>query len=308
MAARRLGRHRGRRLSPSAMLTAATSSATGSASAMTALPHLNYSSYTWLLDPMSRRRSAARDRDRLLAAEPARRPTADPGPGLLAGRRPRRFAHGQRGRDPAQRGRRIRHRGLASCIPAASARCTSGRSRARGSTWRTDAVMRTATAKELRRVDPAVRTRRGPPALGVGHRRARPGTATHASGDSLVSTDFLAFVFPARSPGSVPMPASPRTTATRCASSVCSPAGTAIVDLSHRAVLTVSGPDRLSWLDSLTSQQLVDARSRRVQRDPRARPDRPDRVRHARPRRRRDTWLLLERDEAAELARLAHRR
>jgi folate-binding Fe-S cluster repair protein YgfZ len=29
-------------------------------------------------------------------------------------------------------------------------------------------------------------------------------------------------------------------------------AGTAIVDLSDRAVLTLTGPDRLSWLDSLT--------------------------------------------------------
>jgi tRNA-modifying protein YgfZ len=34
-------------------------------------------------------------------------------------------------------------------------------------------------------------------------------------------------------------------------------AGRAIVDLSHRAVLTVSGPDRLSWLDSLTSQAVA---------------------------------------------------
>ncbi|TPW75528.1 CAF17-like 4Fe-4S cluster assembly/insertion protein YgfZ [Schumannella soli] len=33
-------------------------------------------------------------------------------------------------------------------------------------------------------------------------------------------------------------------------------AGEAVVDLSDRAVLTVTGPDRLSWLDSLTSQSL----------------------------------------------------
>ncbi|GAB3410423.1 folate-binding protein YgfZ [Schumannella luteola] len=33
-------------------------------------------------------------------------------------------------------------------------------------------------------------------------------------------------------------------------------AGDAIVDLSDRAVLTITGPDRLSWLDSLTSQSL----------------------------------------------------
>ncbi len=34
-------------------------------------------------------------------------------------------------------------------------------------------------------------------------------------------------------------------------------AGEAIVDLSHRGVVIVSGPDRLSWLHSMTSQQLT---------------------------------------------------
>ncbi len=34
-------------------------------------------------------------------------------------------------------------------------------------------------------------------------------------------------------------------------------AGDAIVDLSDRAVITVTGPDRLTWLDSLTSQSLT---------------------------------------------------
>ena len=33
--------------------------------------------------------------------------------------------------------------------------------------------------------------------------------------------------------------------------------GLAIVDLSHRGVVTVTGPDRLSWLHSITSQQLT---------------------------------------------------
>lgn len=33
--------------------------------------------------------------------------------------------------------------------------------------------------------------------------------------------------------------------------------GNAVVDLSHNGILTVSGPDRLSWLGSMTSQQLV---------------------------------------------------
>ncbi|MGO3147217.1 MAG: CAF17-like 4Fe-4S cluster assembly/insertion protein YgfZ [Leucobacter sp.] len=34
-------------------------------------------------------------------------------------------------------------------------------------------------------------------------------------------------------------------------------AGNAVVDLSHRGILTVSGADRLSWLDSMTSQKLI---------------------------------------------------
>lgn len=34
-------------------------------------------------------------------------------------------------------------------------------------------------------------------------------------------------------------------------------AGSAIVDLSHHSVLTISGPDRLSWIDSLTSQSVA---------------------------------------------------
>src|SRR3954447_19968291 len=34
--------------------------------------------------------------------------------------------------------------------------------------------------------------------------------------------------------------------------------GAAVVDLSHRGVLTVTGPDRLTWLHSLTTQHLSD--------------------------------------------------
>lgn len=33
--------------------------------------------------------------------------------------------------------------------------------------------------------------------------------------------------------------------------------GAAVVDLGHRGIVTVSGPDRLSWLNSMTSQQLL---------------------------------------------------
>ncbi|GAA1833894.1 folate-binding protein YgfZ [Microlunatus capsulatus] len=35
-------------------------------------------------------------------------------------------------------------------------------------------------------------------------------------------------------------------------------AGSAVVDLSHRGVLTLTGPDRLTWLHSLTTQHLTD--------------------------------------------------
>ena len=35
-------------------------------------------------------------------------------------------------------------------------------------------------------------------------------------------------------------------------------AGTAVVDLSSRGVVTVTGPDRLSWLNTLSSQQVTD--------------------------------------------------
>jgi folate-binding protein YgfZ len=34
-------------------------------------------------------------------------------------------------------------------------------------------------------------------------------------------------------------------------------AGEAVVDLSHRSVLTITGPDRLSWLDSISSQSIA---------------------------------------------------
>ncbi|MGL5829663.1 MAG: folate-binding protein, partial [Angustibacter sp.] len=34
--------------------------------------------------------------------------------------------------------------------------------------------------------------------------------------------------------------------------------GLAIVDQSHRGVLTIAGPDRLSWLNSLTTAKILD--------------------------------------------------
>ncbi|WP_445153665.1 CAF17-like 4Fe-4S cluster assembly/insertion protein YgfZ [Arthrobacter sp. Hor0625] len=79
-------------------------------------------------------------------------------------------------------------------------------------------------------------------------------------------------------------------------------AGTAVVDLSHRGVVTVSGPDRLSWLNTLSSQQLTDlapGRSTellllsvqgRIEFDARVLDDGAT------------TWLLAEAAEAAPLA------
>jgi folate-binding protein YgfZ len=77
---------------------------------------------------------------------------------------------------------------------------------------------------------------------------------------------------------------------------------TAIVDMSHRGVVTVTGPDRLSWLNSLSSQQvgnllphlstelLLLSVQGRIDYDARVIDDG-----HA-------TWLLVESDEAAPLA------
>lgn len=79
-------------------------------------------------------------------------------------------------------------------------------------------------------------------------------------------------------------------------------AGTAVVDLSHRGVVTVTGPDRLSWLNTLSSQQVTDLRPAessellllsvqgRIEFDARVVDDGAT------------TWLIVEAHEAAPLA------
>jgi folate-binding protein YgfZ len=78
-------------------------------------------------------------------------------------------------------------------------------------------------------------------------------------------------------------------------------AGEAIVDLSHRAVLTVTGPDRLSWIDSLTSQSVArlapGASSETLQLDPTGRLEYAVRLLDDGG----TLWLLVEHDEAAGL-------
>lgn len=78
--------------------------------------------------------------------------------------------------------------------------------------------------------------------------------------------------------------------------------GRAVVDLSHRGVVTVAGPDRLSWLNTLSSQQVGSLSPRigtellllsvqgRIDFDARVVDDGDK------------TWLLVEADEAAPLA------
>jgi folate-binding protein YgfZ len=80
-------------------------------------------------------------------------------------------------------------------------------------------------------------------------------------GGSLTSSEFLS------RPGAIPAGTAPagKATPVGVAAHYGNPlieqrelaAGTAIVDLSHRAVITIGGPDRLSWINSLTSQSVT---------------------------------------------------
>jgi folate-binding protein YgfZ len=78
-------------------------------------------------------------------------------------------------------------------------------------------------------------------------------------------------------------------------------AGDAIVDLSHRAVLSVTGGDRLSWIDSLTSQSIKALQpgesSETLLLDPTGRLEYAVRLVDDGV----TLWLLLERDEATGL-------
>ena len=152
------------------------------------MPHLNYTSYTWLFpdeaggDPTPLATETGYWR---LEREPGRRP----GPGAAA--RGRRAAVSRRrgGRDAAQRRRRVR--------PRSVARAPRRRRRAlprpgQGPPHRPRHRRRDAHGRceGLRRGDATLRTRRGAPALGVGHRRPRPRPAEPTRRpDSRRSTD-----------------------------------------------------------------------------------------------------------------------
>ena len=68
-----------------------------------------------------------------------------------------------------------------------------------------------------------------------------------------------------------------------------------MVDQSHLGVVTVTGPDRLTWLNSITSQELTDAGPAHVDRAAGAQPAGARRARGGRRRRRRD-HLAAHRD------------
>ncbi|MET4703448.1 glycine cleavage T C-terminal barrel domain-containing protein [Frigoribacterium sp. UYMn621] len=78
-------------------------------------------------------------------------------------------------------------------------------------------------------------------------------------------------------------------------------AGEAVVDLSHRAVLSISGVDRLSWINSLTSQSVTDLKpgqsSETLLLDATGRLEYAVRLLDDGV----DLWLLLEREEAPGL-------
>ena len=82
-------------------------------------------------------------------------------------------------------------------------------------------------------------------------------------------------------------------------------AGRAIVDLSNRSVLSITGPDRLSWLNSITSQNLLGLAagesSETLLLDATGRLEHAVRVIEDGE----TLWLLVERAEADGLARLA---
>ena len=149
------------------------------------LPHLQYTSYDAGCSTIDRRRArtplCSRDRYWRLS-----RPLgdADPGPAMLPGVGDPRL-HDRRGRrDAPQRARRLRPRGLARAARTGSASSTSARSKGPRIDLATDAVMRTRDREGVRRRDPPLRPRRRPPALGVGHRRPRPGPAHARLGDA----------------------------------------------------------------------------------------------------------------------------
>ncbi len=78
-------------------------------------------------------------------------------------------------------------------------------------------------------------------------------------------------------------------------------AGDAVVDLSHRAVITITGPDRLSWLDSISSQSIArlvpGESSETLILDPNGRVEHAARLVDDGE----TLWLLVERDDAQGL-------
>ena len=127
----------------------------------------------------------------------------------------------------------------------------------------TDAVVRTAGRQGLRGRHPPVRPRRRATCSGRGTSphsartcaRTPPADSRRSNDDDGAVSPFLAV------PGAVRAPtdsttASPPTTATRSSSSARSRTARRSSTSRTDGVLSVTGPDRLTWLDSLTTQAL----------------------------------------------------
>jgi folate-binding protein YgfZ len=126
------------------------------------------------------------------------------------------------------------------------------------------------------------------------------GRATHGQTDSATGSAGAATSTPFSAlPGAVGSP--PQHYGNPLGEQKLLSAGTAIVDLSDRAVLTLTGPDRLSWLDSLTSQLVVNLTpgqsAETLQLDPNGHVEYVLRLVDDGE----STWLLLDHEQAAPL-------
>ena len=148
------------------------------------LPHLNYSSYTWLLDDNNTPHVTETGYWRLSRPfEPG-----DSGPGMLQGEgvQPFTTARSVETLRNADDGFDIE---VSILHPGGVSELYIGQVKGPRIELATDAVMRTVHREGVRRRHPPLRTRRSAPALGMGHRRPRPGARrpTRAEGSPVSS-------------------------------------------------------------------------------------------------------------------------
>ena len=202
-----------------------------------------------------RRAHAARVRDRVLAARATRRRRGRRTRPAAAARRTHRSAHRRRRRGAAHAGGRLRPRSLDRAL-----------GRHQRAVRRAGRAARASTSPPTRSCVPPERSPTRPrPACTATSTVTSSGRGTSPRSAASCRRTRPHVSLGCRDVGPVPhvcpAPSSTRTgsrtSATRCASSGCSRRGTAVAPLGDRAVLTVAGEDRLTWLDSLTSQAVA---------------------------------------------------